>query len=176
MSQFYLGLSTGNLPPSVPTSFVTDDGTAIPAANILNVLGGPGIETYADPNLSNNLYIALANSCEGTTTTIDAAVSNITCLDLGATPGTYTFTTSVAAFTTAGGSLSAGYFITGCARTDGATATIIGIPDKQVYEEGALVAGDSQVSVSGNNLIIVCTGTLGYTVNWKEVTSAVFVS
>ena len=42
MSQIYTSVSST---PSVPTEFVTDDGSAIPAANILNVLGGQGIET-----------------------------------------------------------------------------------------------------------------------------------
>jgi hypothetical protein len=61
MSQFYVGVTAGSLPPSVPTSFVTDNGTAIPAANILNVNGGPGISTSANPNGSNNLLISLDN-------------------------------------------------------------------------------------------------------------------
>lgn len=45
MSQFYVSSSSGSLPPSVATSYVTDDGIAIPSGNILNVLGGDGIET-----------------------------------------------------------------------------------------------------------------------------------
>lgn len=61
MSQFFVGVTAGSLPPSVPTSFVADVGIAIPAANILNVKGGPGIETEADPNGSNNLFINLTN-------------------------------------------------------------------------------------------------------------------
>lgn len=40
MSQFFVGVSGGGvLPPSVATSYVTNSGTAIPALNILNVLG-----------------------------------------------------------------------------------------------------------------------------------------
>jgi hypothetical protein len=33
--------------PQIPTAFITDIGTAIQAANILNVVGGSGIETSA---------------------------------------------------------------------------------------------------------------------------------
>lgn len=42
--------SGGSLPPTVPTSFVTDAGTAIPALNILNVLGGTNIGTTGAGN------------------------------------------------------------------------------------------------------------------------------
>jgi hypothetical protein len=50
MSQFFVGVSTGSLPPSVPLQFDTDNGSAIPAANILNVLGGDGVETEGAGN------------------------------------------------------------------------------------------------------------------------------
>lgn len=61
MSQFYQGVTAGALPPSVPTSFVTDNGTVIPAANIVNITGGPGIEVVANPTGSNNLVINQTN-------------------------------------------------------------------------------------------------------------------
>lgn len=50
MSQFYQGVTSGSLPPSVPTSFVTDSGTAIPAGNILNVITGAGATTTGSGN------------------------------------------------------------------------------------------------------------------------------
>lgn len=51
MSQVYKPLtSSGPIPPIIPTSFVTDSGTAVPAANILNVFGGTGAATSGSGN------------------------------------------------------------------------------------------------------------------------------
>jgi hypothetical protein len=50
MSQVIKNLASGPVPPAVPTSFVTDSGTAIPAANILNVVGGTGTVTSGSGN------------------------------------------------------------------------------------------------------------------------------
>lgn len=59
MSQFFQGVTSGSLPPVVPTSFVTDSGTVIPAANIVNVNGGPGVQVIANPNGSNNMVVKI---------------------------------------------------------------------------------------------------------------------
>lgn len=61
VSQFYQGTTAGNLPPSVPTSFVTDNGTAIPASHVININGGPGIEVIANLTGSNNILIELTD-------------------------------------------------------------------------------------------------------------------
>lgn len=60
MSQVYIGVPVSSL-PTVPTSFVTDSGTVIPAANVVNVNGGPGIEVIANPTGSNNMVIVLTD-------------------------------------------------------------------------------------------------------------------
>src|SRR5260221_508932 len=59
MSQFFQGVTAGSLPPSVPTSFVTDSGTVVPSAHIVNVNGGSGVQVIANPNGSNNMVINL---------------------------------------------------------------------------------------------------------------------
>lgn len=59
MSQIYKS-ATGST-PSIPTSFVTDSGTVIPAANVVNVNGGSGVQVVANPTGSNNMVINVIN-------------------------------------------------------------------------------------------------------------------
>jgi hypothetical protein len=63
MSQITKTLTSGSpIPSIIPTSFVTDSGTSIPSANIINVNGGNGVTVSANPNLSNNIIITLDNN------------------------------------------------------------------------------------------------------------------
>lgn len=50
MSQIYKATTSGNLPSDVATTYVTDSGNAVPAANVLNVLGGLGATTSGAGN------------------------------------------------------------------------------------------------------------------------------
>ena len=177
-----INTSSGPVPPAVPTSFVTDDGTAIPALNILNVLGvdstennDNGILTRSNPNLSNNLDVVLSNRITGTVTTIDATPTIISTFPLGATPGVYTFDVQIAGYDvtdTAG----IGYFIEGSIRTTGAAGVVIGTPDKVINEEAATVTCDANLIVSGNNAIVQVTGIAGKTINWRVLSIYIFVS
>lgn len=185
MSQFFLGVTAGSLPPVVPTSFVTNNGTAIPSGNILIVLGidssinvDAGIITNggspATPN-PNEVDISLTNRIRGTVTTANATPTTLSTFALGATPGVYNFDIQIAGFDsmdTAG----CGYFISGSVRTTGASAVVVGTPDKITNEEASTVACDANLIVSGNNAIVQVTGIAGKNIDWKSLSQYIFVS
>ena len=174
MSQIYKSLLSGPVPPAVPTSFVTDDGTAIPLTNVLNVLGVNGIETLADPDGSNNLYISLANGSTVEATTVDAQTVSVNALDLGPVAGAFSFTTTVAGFDVTTNNASVGFFFRGLIQTNGAAATLVASLDNLHGESPTLVASNCTVSVSGNFLQITFLGVAGVTINWVAVTTGVF--
>jgi hypothetical protein len=181
MSQIYKAFTSGSLPPTVPTSFVTDiNSPAIPAANILNEIGGAvstnnnnGIQTDGSSG-SNILTVQLTNRISGSVTTSNATPTTIASFSLGATPAVFTFDIQIVSFnaTDINGD---GYFISGSARTDGATATLCGTPDKIVNEEVADTA-DANMTVSGNNVLIVATGIAAKTHRWRVLATYIEVT
>ena len=172
-----ISISAAPLPPDVPSSFTTDDGVAVPVANNLNVLGADtsdnnnnGISTEGS---GDTVTVLLTNRLQGTGSTVGAVDTDIVTFALGATPGTYTFDITVAGFesTTPAG---CGYQLFGTIRTDGATATLVGTPDRIANEEAALITCQSALLASGNNAVIRVTGTAGLTVNFGTVATYIF--
>lgn len=182
MSQFYQAVTAGSLPPSVPTSFVTDNGTVIPALNIVNVNGASsstsndnGITVIANPAGSNNEVIQLTNRVSGTVSTANATPTILTSFALGATPAVYNFDIQIVGYdlTDLAG---VGYFISGSVRTTGAAASLVGTPDKITNEEAATITCDANLVVSGNNAIVEVTGINAKNINWKALSQYIFVS
>lgn len=181
-----ISTTSGPVPPDVPTEFITQDGTAIPAANTLNVVGDErpdplvipdddnGIQTYADPDGGDTLSIFLTNRRVDEDSVTGAGTVDLFTQDLGGVPGTYNFQLYVAAFeaTTPAG---AAYTIFGSVRTTGAAATVIVTQDIISDEEPALLGADFQIVASGNNLIARATGVAGLTINFKVLATYVFV-
>lgn len=187
-------------PPEVATSYVTDvkdntilgPGHAIPASNILNVLGREssqnnvnGIRTDADPESGDFLYVELTNRMTGTTTTTGGATATLITLPLGATPGVYTFDILISGYAGSGiGSpLGCGYTIVGSARTTGAAATLIPTQVVDHFEEGALGVAPqatAAITVSGNSVLVRVTGksdgVAGFLINWTGTLTYNFAS
>jgi hypothetical protein len=182
MSQYTVKETAGNLPPSVPTSFTTDSGVAVPAANNLNDLGGSnstinanGIQTTAS---GSTVTTSLTNRFGGTVTTSNATPDSSILLALGATPGVYTFDIQIAGFDVTD-SESVGYAIFGTVRTTGAAAVLVGTPDKIVNEETSpvdLSACNADLTVSGNNAVVQLTGIAATTIHWRVLSTFIFVS
>lgn len=167
-----INTSSGPVPPSVPTSFVTDNGTAIPAANILNVNGSNGVVTSANPNGSNNLVISLQNSTTGQATTVGATTADLTTVDL-VTPGTYTFEARIAGYSIAGGN-GVGMSRIATFLSDGVTATIIDDSDGFNHTSVSLIDTDANFVASGRNVILRVLGEAGFTINWGGFQAYVF--
>jgi hypothetical protein len=164
--------TSGPVPPQVPTSFVTDSGTAIPAANVLNVNTGfttannnNGITAIANPNNSNNILINLTNRLEGSVVTVGATSSNVISFTLGLSPGTYLFNILIVGFDRTN-SFGAGYNTNAVVRTDGITATSIANTESVTQEDNEFTPAEVGYTLAGNTINVNVTGIAGATISW----------
>ncbi len=183
MSQFFVDAQSAPppLPPTVATSYVTDvNSPAIPAANVLDVIGGEttannlfGIRTDGSSG-GNVLTVQLTNRIQGFISTMDATPTTIINFPLGATPGVYKFDGSIEAFDTTDVAGACYGFQVGI-RTTGAAATVIGVSFDDDFEEAAMVTADFTVTASGNNLLVQVIGIALKAIDWRALTSYRFV-
>lgn len=175
--------SAGPVPPAVPTSFVTQNGTAVPAANILIVNANDSTENNANgiiskggvvgTGTSNELDIIVTNRLQGVVTTVNSTPTAMTTF----TPtvvGTYAIEARISAYNTTS-ILGAGYSLFGTARFDGANSNLCGTPDKIVNEEGAMSSANVTMTVSGANILINAVGYGAENINWSAVGLYTFV-
>lgn len=184
MSQIYKPLtSSGPIPPVIATSYVTQDGTAVPAANVLIVNGNDSTENNNNgiitkggvigTGTSNEVDVIITNRLQGSATTVDVGTADI----ITFTPsviGTYSIEYRTAAYNTTS-LLGAGYSYFGAIRFDGVNSTICDPFDEINNEEGAISAVDLSVIVSGANVILRATGYAGQTINWGSVGLYTFI-
>lgn len=178
-----ISTTSGPVPPTVATSYPTDiNSPAIPAANVLNVLGSDvstnnqnGIQTDGSSG-SNTLTVQLTNRITATATTTDGVTGvQLYSFALGATPGTYLFTQKVVGFNT---TLNEGAVYSGFrgVRTSGAAGVLINANQIIVGEEGSFALTEVVNSVSVNNAVLTVTGIAGSTIHWYVLTDYIFIS
>lgn len=183
MSQYFSNSAVGPVPPSVATSYQTQNGTATPAANVLIIDGFDSTENNSNgiitkggvvgTGTANEVDIVLTNRIQGSTQTMDASTSPI----MSFTPtviGTYALEARVAAYNTTS-TIGAAYSVFVGVRFDGVNSTLTGIADVIDNEEGAMSAANTTVSVAG---AVVSFNGVGYalqTINWSSVGLYTFV-
>lgn len=172
MSQIYKSAASGPVPPAVPTSFQTDSGVAVPVANVLNILTSDTTDSFDngihDTGSGNTVTIFLTNRATGTVTTADATLTTIITLPMGATPATYYVYGNVVAFNSTGPA-GGGYSYSGGFRTDGVSATELGVELHDEFEDAAFVTADVFLSASGNNIVLSVQGVAATSVNWNAL-------
>lgn len=181
-------VSNSPLPPTIPTIFATDiNSPAIPGggagpANTLQIKGATstgnnpnGIETIANPTLSNLLEVALTNRAVGSVTTTDGSTVTCVTLPLAATPGVYSFYGSVASHLPTG-NYGAGYFFEGVSRTDGTTAVELGAQFTSYQEDPQMNLSTVILNVTGNSIIVTVQGIAATTINWSGVLNYTFIN
>ena len=176
MSNFYIQ-STGGTPGAPGIQFLNGNtgGNVGPnGSGVVNVVGAGNITVTGNAG-TNTETITQTNFVSGTTTTVGAVNANVITFALGAVPGVYSVDVTIAGFA-ASGPLGTGYAIVGAVRTTGAVGVLLPGQSVDEFEEGALVAGDVDLNVSANNLIITVTGTAGFTIHWSAQMTYVFVS
>jgi hypothetical protein len=173
----------GPVPPAVPTSFTTQNGTAVPAANILIVNGidstednDNGIITkggVVGTGTSNEVDVVLTNRLQGTVSTSGAATGTI----ITFTPtvvGTYSIELRISVFNETS-VLGAGYSLFGAIRFDGINSNICDVFDEIINEEGTMTNLDIAVSVAGANVLLQGTGYALQEINWSAVGLYTFI-
>lgn len=173
--------SIGPIPPTVATVYETDNGAAIPAANILNVYANDtnedndnGIQTIGS---GNTVTVQLTNRITGTITTHDAAATELISLNMGTTAGVYHLEGSLIAYNTTDVA-GAAYTFSGAARTTGAVGIEIATESKDIYEEAAMVLCDFNFGVDAltNTAFIEVIGIALKDINWSVIATYRFVS
>lgn len=176
----------GPVPPAVATSYVTDNGTAIPALNILIINGIDSTEDNANgiivnggvvgTGTGNEVDVVLTNRKTYTLTTNGLTPGTLLSFPLGGTDGTYLFKLEIVAWDTTL-NLSSGYSISGLVmKTLSGAASIIGLPSIDTNEEGVMVGVDVTITNTANNLEVDVIGLVGSEIHWNCLLTYSFVS
>ncbi len=168
MSQIAMIASPGTIAPDVETLTGDLGGPIGPdAAFNIDILGDSFITTTGTPN---TITISLNHTLTEQGQTIGAVDTDLTSVNLGLIPTTYTIEAKVVGYESTGAS-SAGYNLICIAQTVGGVASIIGVQDKYNSESAPLALCDANFVAVGNAIVVRISGTAGLTVNWRATTT-----
>ena len=183
MSEFHIISTSAPPPPPVPTQFNTQNGNAVPAANILIINGFDSTENNDNGIISkggvlgtgtaNEVDIVITNRLQGTATTVGVSTTPIITFN-PTVIGTYSIEARVCAYNTTS-SLGAGYSMFAAIRFDGVNSNLCGTPDRIVNEEGAMSSANCTITVSGGSVFVNGVGYAAQTINWSAVGLYTFV-
>jgi hypothetical protein len=168
----------------------TQDGNAVPSANIIiidgfdtnqnnddgiTVKGGAAAGDPPGTGATNEVTIYLTNRNRGAVTTTDATPTTLISESLGSVAGTYFIEATIVAYNITDG-IGASYGVSGAARTDGlGNGTEIASEEKEIFEDAGMATCDFNFGVSGNNAFIEIIGIAGKTINWKGLSTYLYV-
>lgn len=183
MSQVYKSLTSGPVPPDVPTEFDTDlqdltvgaapaaGGTVIPQANILRVAGDNGIKSVETSN-PGDLQIRFIR---GSTITSDGAgQTQIAITQAILNNATMTIQIIVAGFSN--DNLGIGAYGTAAVKNVGGTLTLLDPIDLLVNKDVGLDTANVTVTTSGTDLHVNVVGVAGKTITWTACLPGVVTS
>lgn len=175
MSQVYKNSgSSGPVPPTVATSYVTDSGIAIPAANVLNVLTSDTTVNDDDGIIStgsaNTVTVLLTNRAKVTATTSDGGGQTQTVTIF--TPlvsSAITFVVSVTGYDSANNEVAGGELVGIGRRSAGGVTVVVGTNDTFDETDSGLMASDWDIVTNGTAIQAQFVGVAGRTINWSAV-------